>query len=166
MSFSRAANGEQCFILNRKIFYTPSGSPRSYHAGVHSNVQAIQKRNVVNNFVFRTASMKRPTFRKICICPLVEAPDRFNCKWRLWLSLQRARGAEAVSWECICFPNMPIWPLLLVPLFSHQIQRQRQMAWYSVLHNACDAWWVHFCEEVNTRLLYVIFHFPNTLKPG
>ena len=36
--------------------------------------------------------------------------------------------------------NVPVWPLLLVLLVSHQVQRQRQMAWNSVLHNACDPW--------------------------
>ena len=36
--------------------------------------------------------------------------------------------------------NVPVWPLLLALLVSRQIQRQRQMAWNSVLHNACDPW--------------------------
>ena len=38
-------------------------------------------------------------------CFVAEASERFFCWLSLCLSLQRARGAEAVSSKCVCFPK-------------------------------------------------------------
>ena len=58
-------------------------------------------------------------WQRILLFAFSEAPDRFKCKLSLWLSLQRARGAEAVSSKCVCFPNTSGKSLGSVPNSPH-----------------------------------------------
>lgn len=100
-------------------------------------IRVCKKRNVVNSFlgsatfaelvsvhawsasrsgvVITVVESWLAVAKDLVDCFVAQASERFNCRLSLWLSLQRARGAEAVSSKCVCFPKTQRHSLGSVP---------------------------------------------------
>ena len=127
-------------------------------------MQACKKRNVVKSFL-----ETRQTVRRACVCPRVvgvsqwsrhqavakdlvdcfvaEASERFNCWLSLLLSLQRARGAEAVSSKCVCFPKTQRNSLGSVPNSPFEKSNSAEVKTEQTSGIAVDSTSRHFLED-------------------